>query len=197
MDIIIILTVLKLGGSSINYQSQLSGIKSFLWQLLQPHTMYFPLKLLSFSIASIIIIIIIIIIEIIAIGIIFIHLHCMITPIKNDALSLIMIIIKSNPAPFFLLPVYFSIDLKAFDILSTFVLFLYIVNFDISWSFLLSPVFTLWCFVWELQVVKKLFRNSPYKCIVFLCSFCRSTFLILRESKLLTSGHELAPTRTN
>ena len=46
--------------SSINYQSQLSGIKSFLWQLLQPHTMYFPLKLLLFSIASIIIIIIII-----------------------------------------------------------------------------------------------------------------------------------------
>ena len=46
--------------SSINYQSQLSGIKSFLWQLLQPHTMYFPLKLLLFSIACIIIIIIII-----------------------------------------------------------------------------------------------------------------------------------------
>ena len=101
--------------SSINYQSQLSGIKSFLWQLLQPHTMYFPLKLLSFSTNSSIIIIIviniiiyfyhqyhhyhhchqfhhiinsiIIIIVIIAIGIIFIDLHCMITPIKNVALS--------------------------------------------------------------------------------------------------------------
>ena len=109
----------------------------------------------------------------------------------------VVIIFKSNLAAFFLLPLYFSIDLKAFNISYTFLLFHYIVYFDISWSFLLSPVFTFLCFVWELQLVKKLFRNSPYKCIAFLCSFCRSTFLILRESKLLTSGHELAPTRTN
>ena len=95
--------------SSINYQSQLSGIKSFLWQLLQPHTMYFPLKLLSFSIASIIIIIIIIIIEIIAIGIIFIHLHCMITPIKNDALSLKMIISSNQILHLFFFFQYISV----------------------------------------------------------------------------------------